>query len=249
MSGSYLPNYFGAPSDDFSTKEPFFEKGVCIGKYTVLGIQPMTTIANRRPVREVGAGRIGARSIIGCHVTIYAGVFMGTDCRLGDYASVREDCRIGDRVVIGRGADIQYGCLIGDDVRIFNGAQIAGGTVIGSGSFIGPGVELANHRRVDLEHYDVPKEGHRAPVIGERVMIGTGAILLPGISIGDGAVIRAGAVVTRDVIPGSEVEGVPARPIGGRVAASLGVAHAREAFAGPGYGGPEIVIPPRPTKP
>jgi acetyltransferase-like isoleucine patch superfamily enzyme len=167
-------------------------------------------------VREHGAGRIGARTIIGCHATVYAGVMIGRDCRLGDYAGIREDCRIGDRVVIGTHVDIQYGALIGDDVRILNYAHIAGGTIIGNGSFIGPGVMTANHRRVDLDNYDNPPEGRCAPNIGGKVMIGVGAILLPGVTIGDGAVIAAGAVVTRDVAPGAFVRGVPAAIIRAR---------------------------------
>lgn len=205
------PIVFGFNGDDFATKEPFWEEGVRVGQFSVFGVQPIANSANRRPVRRTVAGRIGARTIIGLHCTVYAGTFIGQDCRLGDYAGVREDCRIGDRVVIGTHADIQYGCQIGDDVRILNFAHIAGGTIIGAGSFIGPCVATANHKRVDLDDYRVPDEGHCAPIIGRRVMIGVGAILLPGVTIGDGATIMAGAVVTKDVPAGETWGGVPAR--------------------------------------
>ena len=55
-----------------------------------------------------------------------------------------------------------------------------------------------------------------APVIGDGVVIGAGAILLGDITIGDGAKIGAGAVVLSDVDPGQTVVGVPAKPVGGR---------------------------------
>ncbi|MFN7341358.1 MAG: serine O-acetyltransferase [Opitutia bacterium] len=51
------------------------------------------------------------------------------------------------------------------------------------------------------------------PVVGSDVVVGAGAVILGGISIGDGAVIGANSVVTRDVAPGSTVVGAPARPI------------------------------------
>ncbi|NBZ90041.1 transferase [Rhodobacteraceae bacterium CYK-10] len=54
------------------------------------------------------------------------------------------------------------------------------------------------------------------PVIGDRVEIGAGAVIVGGIWVGDGAVVGANAVVVRDVAPGSVVGGVPARVIGGR---------------------------------
>jgi acetyltransferase-like isoleucine patch superfamily enzyme len=192
----------GSHADD---RLPFVEKGVRIGAFTVLGRQPYATEANRRPVRLVGAGRIGEGTVIGCLCVIYAGVFIGRQACIGDHAVIREDTRIGNRCVIGTKADIQYGVTIGDDVRILNEAQIAGGTVIGAGSFIGPGVQTANHRRVDLDAYDVPEGGPQAPVIGRKVMIGVGAILLPGVRIGDGAVIGAGCVVSKDVPAGARV--------------------------------------------
>ncbi|WP_254768110.1 acyltransferase [Salinilacihabitans rarus] len=54
-------------------------------------------------------------------------------------------------------------------------------------------------------------------VIGERAMIGAGAILLPGVEVGEGASVAANSLVTRDVPPGETVAGVPARPMGTRV--------------------------------
>lgn len=189
-------------------------EGVVIGAGAVIGLQPLATSANRRPVHvDQPKAIIGARTVIGAQAVIYANVIVGEDCRFGDHATVREEVRIGARCIIGSFVDIQYGALIGDDVRILNQSQIAGGSLIGNGSFIGPGVQTANHRHVDLDNYDNPPEGLRPPIIGRKVMIGVGAILLPGVHIGDGATINAGALVTRDVPAGETWQGFPARKL------------------------------------
>lgn len=207
---SHEPKWFGFQHEE--ARRPFYEEGVLIGDLTILGVQPMANAANRRAVREHGAGRIGARTIIGFHCVLYAGTFIGPDCRVGDHAVIREDCRIGARCVVGTNVDIQYGAMIGEDVRILNGTHIAGGTVIGDGSFIGPGVYTANDRRIDLDDYQ-DRDTRAAPVIGKKVFVGVGAIILPNVTIGDGATIAAGAVVTRNVNAGETVYGMPAMTV------------------------------------
>lgn len=212
MNDSHEPERFGCGmhADD---RLPFLERGVRIGAFSVLGRQPYATAANRRPVRLVGAGRIGSGTVVGCHVTLYAGSFLGKDCCIGDNVVVREDTRVGDRCVLGVGVDLQYGCTLADDVRVLNQSQLAGGTVVGEGTFIAPNVQTANDARLfhfDLEDYQ--DRGQVAPIIGKFVKIGPGAIILPGVRIGDRATVYPGAVVNRDVAPGETVKGMPARP-------------------------------------
>lgn len=182
---------------------PFIEDGVWVSDFAAIGSLPMATLANRRPITErIRPGRINSGTVVHDFASIYAGSFIGRDCLVGCHATVREDTRIGNRCVIGVGADIQYGVTVADDVRILNQAQIAGGSSIGRGSFIGPGVQTANDPHVarhGLEEYR--NRGQVGVTIGEFVFVGVGAILLPGVSIGDHAIIAAGAVVTRDVRP------------------------------------------------
>lgn len=198
-------------------KAPFLEPGVYISDRASVGSLPVATLANRRPVREVGAGRIGSGTVIHDFACVYAGSFIGRDCLIAPHSTIREDSRIGDRCVVGVGADIQYGVTLAEDVRILNQAQIAGGSVIGRGSFIGPGVQTANDPHVARHGLDDYQDrGQVGVTIGERVFVGVGAILLPGVKIGDGAIIAAGAVVVHDVKPGDEilarlVRGVPVR--------------------------------------
>jgi maltose O-acetyltransferase len=85
---------------------------------------------------------------------------------------------------------------------------------IGDYTQVGPNVQFyaADHPR-DPSVRQRGLESGKAIAIGKNVWIGGGAILLPGITIGDDAIIGAGSVVTRDVAPGTTVAGNPARPV------------------------------------
>jgi acetyltransferase-like isoleucine patch superfamily enzyme len=106
---------------------------------------------------------------------------------------------------------------IGDDVVISRGTQIVAHSrvTIGAGTMIGEYTSIrdGNHRR-DSRGF-IRETGHdSAPiVIGERVWIGRGVMILPGVHIGDCATVGANAVVTRDVPAGVSVAGVPAKII------------------------------------
>jgi acetyltransferase-like isoleucine patch superfamily enzyme len=213
MNDSAEPEYFGCGMS-VDDRPPVLEAGVRIGAFTALGRQAYPTAANRRPTRLVEAGHIGSGTVIGCQCVIYAGVFIGRECCIGDHVVIREDTNIGDRCVLGTKVDIQYGVRIANDVRLLNETQIAGGTVIGEGSFLAQGVTMANDPHLfNFDLGDYRDRGQTGPVIGRHVKIGPGAILLPGVVIGDEAIIGAGALVTRDVAPGAKMFGLPARPV------------------------------------
>ena len=105
---------------------------------------------------------------------------------------------------MGEGVFLNYGCVLLDvcEIRIGNLTQI------------GPYVQIltADHPR-DAETRDAGLEFGKPTVIGRNVWIGGGALLLPGVTVGDDAVIGAGAVVTRSVPAGTTVAGNPARPL------------------------------------
>lgn len=134
-------------------------------------------------------------------------------------------------IVIGNGCRIGRGCfltasngtlLIGDNVAISPLVNIGadnGHIVIGNDVAIGPGtvIRAANH---SFNRQDVPimEQGHTfgKVVIDDDVWIGANCVLTPDVHVGRGAVVGAGAVVTRNVAPFSIVGGVPAREIGRR---------------------------------
>jgi len=125
---------------------------------------------------------------------------------VGEGAVVRPPffCDYGSNIHLGRGAFLNFNCVILDVVEV----------VIGEGTQIGPAVQIyaADHPR-DATARRAGLEFGRPVRIGRDVWIGGGAILLPGISVGDGAIIGAGSVVTRDVAAGATVVGNPARAV------------------------------------
>lgn len=124
--------------------------------------------------------------------------------RVGEGAVVRPPfhCDYGFNVDLGAGAFLNFGCVVLDVVEVS----------IGEMTQIGPNVQIlaADHPR-DAETRRAGLEFGRPVRIGRNVWIGGGAILLPGVAIGDDAVVGAGSVVTRDVPAGAIAFGNPAR--------------------------------------
>lgn len=179
--------------------------GCFVHPTAVVGHMPFSSPALARQPDFIGPLRIGDGTIVSPHAVLYVGTTIGADCLIGDGASIREGCKIGDRCVIGRHVTIHYDAVIGDDVRILDGAHITGGCVIGDGSFIGPGVVTCNDRNIDL--LDYAYRGCTPPTFGRRVMVGAGAKILAGVTIGDDALIGIGAVVVDDVPAGARALG------------------------------------------
>jgi len=123
----------------------------------------------------------------------------------------------GQKVNIEHGAYFGDGSLvdIGDRSGLGVDCQIYGRVTLGRDVMMGPEVILLtrNHgfARIDLPMMDQPDSEEKPIVIGDDVWIGTRAILLPGVTIGQGAIVGAGAVVTSDVPPRAIVGGNPAR--------------------------------------
>jgi maltose O-acetyltransferase len=111
-------------------------------------------------------------------------------------------CDYGFNLALGKGVFMNFGCVVLDVVTVS----------IGDKTQIGPNVQLlaADHPRNPAER-EAGLENGRPIAIGRNVWIGGGAIILPGITVGDDAIIGAGSVVTRDVPAGATVLGNPAR--------------------------------------
>lgn len=126
--------------------------------------------------------------------------------RFGKGTVVNRRCYIMDpiRLSIGNGSHINRGCTL--DAR--------GGITIGNSVSVSQGVMImTGTREVNSPNFQV----RYSPItIGNHVWVGCGAIILQGVSIGDGAVIAAGSVVSKDVEPYTIVGGIPAKPIGTR---------------------------------
>jgi acetyltransferase-like isoleucine patch superfamily enzyme len=174
-----------------------------------LGKEPKGAGATVRAIRFQRRVVIGRGASVGPHAVIFYDVEVGAGTLIGDGASIREQCRVGSQCIIGRYVTINYNTRIGDRARIMDLTHITGNCIIGNDVFISVLVSTANDNEMVARHYEEDKIV--GPHIGDRVSIGEGACLLPGVRIGEGVLVGAGSVVTKDVEPYTLVMGVPAR--------------------------------------
>jgi UDP-2-acetamido-3-amino-2,3-dideoxy-glucuronate N-acetyltransferase len=184
--------------------------GVEVGDNAVLGRRPRLSL-HSSAAGELGPLRVEPDARIGAGSVVLAGAHIGREAILGDQSFVRERSVIGAGSVIGRGSAIDNDVTIGERVRVQTNVYLPSSTVVEDDVFIGPGVTAANDHTMARRGPDEPMPG---PTLRRACRIGGGALLLPGVEIGEEAFIAAGAVVTRDVPPRAVVMGVPARVVG-----------------------------------
>jgi acetyltransferase-like isoleucine patch superfamily enzyme len=147
----------------------------------------------------------GARMRSG--TVIYAGSAIGAGLETGHNVVIREENTIGDDLSIWNNSTIDYGCTIGDNVKIHCNVYVAQFTTLEDEVFLAPGVIIANDPH--------PECGlcMCGPTVKRGARIGVNVTLLPHITIGEGALIGAGSVVTSDIPAHSVAYGNPARPL------------------------------------
>lgn len=160
----------------------------------------------REPVYERRL-TIGTGTSIGPHAVIFYDVVIGNHTLIGDGASIREQCKVGDRCIISRYVTVNYNSTVGSGTKIMDLTHITGNCEIGRDVFISTGVVSMNDNSLGVDRKNDKLIG---PKIEDGAMIGGGAILLPDTVIGAGAIVGAGAVVTRSVPAGTRVLGMPA---------------------------------------
>ena len=186
--------------------------GVRILDGAVLGRPPLTAgNTTRRIPAEPGPLVVGAGSIVGANAVLYAGSRLGARVLIGDLASIREGCDVADDVVLGRGVLLMYDTRIGARTRVIDGSILTGNMEIEEDVFIGPGVLTVNDNDVYRTRFGLAPWSVKGPCIRRWALIGTGANLAAGITVGEGAIVAPGAVATRDVADWTIVAGVPAR--------------------------------------
>ena len=136
-------------------------------------------------------------------------VVLGQDVRLSKFINLY-GCRIGDETKIGAFVEIQKNVEVGRRCKISSHTFICEGVTIEDDVFIGHGVMFTNDRYPRAED---PEWKLERTLIRKGATIGSGATILPGITVGEKAMIGAGSVVTKNVPPRATVAGNPARPL------------------------------------
>lgn len=155
---------------------------------------------------------------------IHATADVAQSAQIGDgsaiwhYAQIREDCVLGENVIVGRGAYVGNGVLVGSNCKIQNYALVYEPAILESGVFIGPGVILTNDeypRAINPDGSQKSASDWNATgvTIREGASIGAGSICVAPVEIGAWALVAAGSTVTKNVPAFALVAGVPAKRI------------------------------------
>jgi UDP-2-acetamido-3-amino-2,3-dideoxy-glucuronate N-acetyltransferase len=183
--------------------------GCAIEDHAVLGKRPRLA-PHSTAHGAVSPLRLGGWASIGTGAVVFAGANVGTETIIGDQAFVRERTSIGAGSVIGRGSVVDNDVRIGARVRMQTGVYVTGFSTVEDDVFIGPGVITTNDDAMGRHAAEGPNPG---VTLRRACRVGGGAVLTPGVEIGEEAFVAAGAVVTRDVPARAVVMGVPARVV------------------------------------
>ena len=144
------------------------------------------------PLADVQSRSIGDGTTVWQYVVILPGAVIGRDCNINALCLIENDVVVGDRVTVKSGVQLWDGLRIEDDV------------------FVGPNVAFTNDKLPRSKQYP---PAFQTTTVRRGASIGANATVLGGVTIGERAMIGAGAVVTKDVPAGETWVGNPARPL------------------------------------
>ena len=186
-------------------------EGVRVLEHAVVGKQPVLSPRSTAKREDLPPAELGDGTVVSTGAVVFAGTRIGARVIVGDQACVRERVTLGDDVVVGRGALIENDTTVGALTKIQADAYITAYSTLEDNVFIAPRVVTTNDNfmgRTEERHGLI-----KGPTIRRGARVGGGAILCPGIEIGEEAFVGAGAVVIADVPARTVVVGNPARQI------------------------------------
>ena len=160
-----------------------------------------------RYTEECSETVIGDGATIRSGARIYADVTVGDDLTTGHDFLIREHTTIGDDVVVGTDVVIEGQVDVGSHVKLETGVFVPTHAEIGDHVFVGPHAVLTNDRYPQRKREEYKPAG---PTLSDNVTVGANATILPDVTVGEGAMIGAGSVVTEDVPAWTLATGVPA---------------------------------------
>jgi acetyltransferase-like isoleucine patch superfamily enzyme len=183
--------------------------GCVIEDHAVLGKRPRLARGSSAK-GEVGVLRVAERVTVCCGAVVFAGASIAAEAILGDQSFVRERSSVGAGSVVGRGSVVDNDVRVGQRVRIQTGVYLTAFTLVEDDVFVGPGATTTNDDTMSRHGPEMPLRG---AILRRACRVGGGAVLTPGVEVGEEAFLAAGAVLTKDLPPRAVAMGVPARVV------------------------------------
>lgn len=185
---------------------------VRIDDHASLGKVPMKA-ANSATTKEqeLPPLTIGDVSIVGTGVVLYRGAAIDGKVLMADLCTIRENVTVGRGTIVGRGVTVENFCSVGRYCKLESESYICAYSTLEDRVFIAPGVVTSNDNFVGrtqerFKHF-------KGVTVRKGGRIGAGSVTLPGVVVGEDALVAAGSTVTKDVEPRTIVMGKPARPV------------------------------------
>jgi UDP-2-acetamido-3-amino-2,3-dideoxy-glucuronate N-acetyltransferase len=183
--------------------------GCTIEDHAVLGKRPRLAKTSSAH-GDVGPLKLGADVTVCAGAIVLAGATLADGSLVGDQSFVRERSSIGVGATVGRGSVVDNDVSVGARVRVQTNVYLTAFTVVEDDVFVGPGAVTTND---DTMARHAPGMALRGALLRRACRVGGGAVLTPGVEIGEEAFVAAGALVTSDVPPRAVVMGAPARVV------------------------------------